>query len=181
MDNQAPLQPPQQNRPLEKTVPIIQGLKLLRLPPPKSPPAPVREAWGPNQHKPTLYRRSESYDRHAEPTGQPPQGNMNQYSTQTKDYTSSHRRREIQAVHLPPPPSAAGGFPLLRLPPGFQIRPIQLPGIPLLAPVRLHTAGTVAKGIFPKPQLLHVEPEPSRIVSTTHIFGCFMVLSLWVI
>ncbi|KAB5543313.1 hypothetical protein PHYPO_G00077610 [Pangasianodon hypophthalmus] len=165
MDNQAPLQATQQDRPIEKTVPIIQGLKLLHLPPPQSPPAPVREAWGPNQHKPSMYRRPESYKRHAEPTAQPPQRNLNRYSTQTQAYTSSIRGREREVVHLPPAPNmimSDMGLPLLCLPPDTQVRPIQLPRIPLSAPMRVHTAGTVAKGSFPKPQLLRVEPEPSR-------------------
>lgn len=172
MDNQAPLQAPQQNCPLEKTVPVIQGIKLLRLPPPQSPPAPVREAWGPNRHKHTMYRRSESYERHAEPTAQPPQRNLNHYSTQTQAYAASDSGREREAVRLPPAPNVAVSdmrLPLLRLSPDIQVQPIQLPQIPLSAPIRLHTAVTVAKGSFHKPQLLHVEPEPSRSVSTTYL------------
>ncbi|KAF4082340.1 hypothetical protein AMELA_G00150710 [Ameiurus melas] len=159
IDSQVPLQAPQQNRPLE-TVPFIQGFKLLRLPSPQSPPAPVREAWGPNQHKPTMYRRSESYQRGAEPTAQPAQRNLNQYSIQTRAYSSSDRGTEREAARLPPAPSVAVpdmGLPLLRFPPNTQVRPIHLPRIPLSAPMRLHTSGAV-----PKPQLLRVEPEPSR-------------------
>lgn len=173
MDNQAPLQAPHQYHPLEKTDTILQRLKLLRLPPPKSSPVPVREAWGPNKHKPTMYRRSESDKRHAEATAQPPEPSLYQYRTQTQAYTSSYRGRERQAVHLTPAPDIAvshTGLPLLRLPPDIQMQPIQLPWIPLSAPMRLHGAGTVAKGGFPKPQLLHVEPEPSRTVSiTSHV------------
>ncbi|KAK3549848.1 hypothetical protein QTP86_015286, partial [Hemibagrus guttatus] len=161
-DNPAPQQAPQ--HPLGKTVPIRQALRLLHLPPPQSPPASVREAWGPNQHKPTIYRRSESFKRQAEPT-QRPQWNLNQYSTQTQAYTSLERGREREAVHLPPAPNVAVAdmeLPLLRLPPDIQMQPIQLPRIPLSAPMRLHTAGTAAMRNFPKPRLLHVEPEPSR-------------------
>ncbi|XP_053501766.1 ciliogenesis and planar polarity effector 1 isoform X4 [Ictalurus furcatus] len=164
IDSQAPLPAPQQNHPPE-TVPIIQGFKLLRLPPPQSPPAPVREAWGPNQHKPTMYRRSESYQRQAEPTAQPAHRNPNQYSIRTRAYTSSDRGTEREAVRLPPAPSGAVpdiGLPLLRFPPSTQVRPIQLPRIALSAPMRLHTAGTVSECVFPKPHLLRVEPEPSR-------------------
>lgn len=171
MDNQAPLQAPQQNRPLEKTVPIIQGLKLLHLPPSQFPPAPVREAWGPNQHEPTMYMRFESSKRHAALTGQPPQQCLNHHCTQTQAYTSSDRGRERDAVHLPPAPNVAVshmGLPLLRLPPDFQVRPMQLPRIPPSAPMRFPTVQTVTKGSFPKPHLLRVEPEPSCTVSTTH-------------
>lgn len=167
-DNQAPLQAPQQNRPFEKAVPIIQGLKLFHLPPPQSSPAPVREAWAPNQNKPTMYRKSENYKK---PTGQPPQWNQNQDSTQTQAYTSLGRGRERKAVRLPPAPNVAvadTGLPLLRLPSNIQMRSIQLPQVPLSAPIRLHTAGTATTRNFHEPQLLHVEPEPSCTVSTTH-------------
>lgn len=171
IDNSAPQQAPQQNCPLEKTVPIIQGLRLLHLPPPQSPPVPMREAWGPNQQKPTMYRRSERFQRQAEPA-QPPQWNLNQYSTQTQAYNLLHKGREQEAVHLPPAPNVAVAdmeLPLLRLPPDIQMQPIQLPRIPLSAPLRLHTAGTAATRNFAKPRLLRVEPEPSRTVSPTHI------------
>ncbi|XP_060764829.1 ciliogenesis and planar polarity effector 1 isoform X4 [Neoarius graeffei] len=172
IDNQAPLPTPQRNCPLEKTAPIVQGIKLLRLPPPqsqsRSPPAPVREAWGPNWYKPTtgMYRRSEHYRRRAEPTTQAQQRNLNHYSTQTQAYTISETsRREREAVHLPPAPNAAVsdmGLPLLRFPPDIQVQPIQLPRIPLPTSIKLNTAVTVAKGSFHKPQLLRVDPEPSR-------------------
>ncbi|XP_058267346.1 ciliogenesis and planar polarity effector 1 isoform X3 [Hemibagrus wyckioides] len=164
IDNSAPQQAPQRNCPIEKTVPIIQGLRLLHLPPPQSPPPPVREAWGPNQHKPAMYRRSESFKRQAE-QAQPPQWNLNQYSTQTQAYHSLHRGREREAVHLPTALNVAVAdmeLPLLRLPPDIQMQPIQLPRIPLSAPLRLRTAGTASTRNFPKPQLLRVEPEPSR-------------------
>lgn len=162
MDNQAPLQANQQNRPFKKTVPFVQGLRLLRLPPPQSPPAQVREAWGPNQPKSTMYRSSESYMGRAEPTTQPLNWNLNQYNTQTQSYTSSDRGRERDAVRLPPAHSRPDmRLPLLHLPPDTQVRPIQLPQIQLPVPMRLETAGT-----FAKPQLLRVEPEPSRNVST---------------
>lgn len=172
VDNQAPLQAPQQNRPFEKTVPLIQGLKLLHLPSAQSPPAPVKEAWGPNQHKPSMYRKSEDYKRYAEPTAQPPQWRPNQNGTQTRAYTSSDRGREREVVRLPPAPNMAVGdmgFPLLRLPPDTQMRPIQLPQIPLSATTRFHTTGSAAEKSFPKPQLLRVEPVPSRTVSTIHL------------
>lgn len=163
---------------------MLQGLKLLRLPPPQSRPAPVREAWGPNQHKATMYRRSESYKKSAEPTVQLPQRNLNQYNTQTQSYTSSDRVRQREAVRLPPAPNVevlGMGFPLLRLPPDFQIRPIQLPRTPLSVSIKQHTAETVARGSFSKPQLLRVEPAPSRTVSTTHLhfFKASLVQSGW--
>lgn len=184
MDNQAPPQAPQQYHLLEKTVPIIQGLKLLRLPPTQSPPALVREAWGPNQHKPTLNKISESFKRHAKPAAPPLEQSLHQYRTQTQAYTSSDRGRARQAVHLPPAPNVAVShtrLPLLRLPPDIQTRPVQLPRIPLSAPIRLHTAGCVPMGSFPKPQLLRVEPEPCRTVSTTHcnLLKSFSIQSGW--
>ncbi|XP_026995153.2 ciliogenesis and planar polarity effector 1 isoform X2 [Tachysurus fulvidraco] len=160
-DNQAPLQAPQQNRPFVKAVPIIQGLKLFHLPPPQSSPGPVREAWAPNQHKPTMYRKSENCKK---PTVQPPRWNQNQDSTQTQAYTLLGRGKERKAVRLPPAPNVAvadTGLPLLHLPSNIQMRSIQLPKVLLSAPIRLHTAGTVTTRNFPEPQLLHVEPEPS--------------------
>ncbi|KAF7700988.1 ciliogenesis and planar polarity effector 1 isoform X2 [Silurus meridionalis] len=169
VDNQASVPAAQQNRPLDKTVPIIQGLKLLHLHPSHSPPAPVREAWAPIQHKSTTYRRSESQKKNAEPTAQVPQRNLNQYRLQGQPYGQASsdrgRRREREAVHRHPAFKVSGsnmGLPLLRLPPDTQIQPIQLPQIPLSAPMRPHTAATVSNVSFPKPQLLHVEPDSSR-------------------
>ncbi|KAF5893905.1 ciliogenesis and planar polarity effector 1, partial [Clarias magur] len=156
MNIQATLQGNQQNCPLEKTVPFIPGLKLLRLPPPQSPPAQIREAWGPNQTKSTMYRSSENYMGRAEPTTQPLHRNLNQYNTQTQSYTSSERGRERDAVRLPPAHSMSNmRLPLLRLPTDTQVRHVQLPQIQL--PMRLETAGT-----FSEPQLLHVESDSSR-------------------
>lgn len=61
------------------------------------------------------------------------------------------------------------GLPLLRFPPDIQVQPIQLPRIPLPTSIKLNTAVTVAKGSFHKPQLLRVDPEPSRTVSITYL------------
>ncbi|XP_036450987.1 ciliogenesis and planar polarity effector 1 [Colossoma macropomum] len=161
--------------PPEMTTPVMQGLKLLQLPPSQSallrPPLPVtvREAWGPqplhlnlSQYESSVSRRAEEDSRRcAEPTAPPAHLNLNQYPKQARlcfPKVPSMREAEKEALRLPPAPQT--GLPLLRFPPATQAQHIQLPHIPFSATVKQPTLGPTAVGHYPRLHLLRAEPDP---------------------
>ncbi|KAL6472327.1 hypothetical protein MHYP_G00185150 [Metynnis hypsauchen] len=166
---------------LKMTTPVMQGLKLLQLPPPQSallrppPPVAVREAWGPqplhlnlNQYESRvsqethsgLKRAEEDSKRCAESTA-PPRINLHQYPKQAQlrfSDVTSERETEREAIRLPPAPQP--GLPLLRFPPATQTQHIQLPHVPFSAPVKQPALGPAAVGHYPRLHLLRAEPDP---------------------
>ncbi|XP_017567420.2 ciliogenesis and planar polarity effector 1 isoform X1 [Pygocentrus nattereri] len=168
------------------TTPVMQGLKLLQLPPPQSallcppPPVAVREAWGPqplhlnlNQYESRVsqethsgLKRAEEDSRRCAVSTAPPRINLHQYPKQAQLRFSegrSVRETEREAIRLPPAPQP--GLPLLRFPPATQTQHIQLPHVPFSAPVKQATLGPAAVGHYPRLHLLRAEPDPPSAYS----------------
>ncbi|XP_072514569.1 ciliogenesis and planar polarity effector 1 isoform X3 [Salminus brasiliensis] len=191
VENQAPLQALSRDRSNDRsifnlpdrTAPLMQGLKLLQLPPAQPsllqppPPASVREAWGPqplnlsrSQHEPSVIRRVEEdrSRRCAEPTAPPSHLNLNLYNQQAQpQYPQVSSGKGTVGESLRLPPASHAGLPLLQFPPASQTQPVQLPQIPHSVLVKQSTLGPTAVGQFPRLQLLHIEPDPpSRLPNT---------------
>ncbi|XP_066507194.1 ciliogenesis and planar polarity effector 1 isoform X2 [Hoplias malabaricus] len=178
VDNQGPSKPPSNVlNPRERTEPLIQGLKLLQLPPPQTtlhrppPPVSVREAWASQplllngQYESSVIKKAEENNRRrTEPTAPPPHLNLSQYPKQAElrvPEGSSERGPVGEIFHLPP--ATHTGLPLLRFPAPAQTPHIQLPHIPLSAPVRQPTPSSAAMAHYPRLQLLRVEPDPPSV------------------
>ncbi|KAI4892113.1 hypothetical protein NFI96_017897, partial [Prochilodus magdalenae] len=155
--------------PTERTAPVMQGLKLLQLPPPQPallrPPHPVavREAWGPQPHHLNLsqYDQESSVIKRTEEGSRRCAETLNQHPKQAQLHLPegpSERGAIGGALRLPPAPQP--GLPLLRFPPAAQTQHIQLPHIPFSVPVKQPILGHTTVGHYPRLHLLRTEPEP---------------------
>ncbi|XP_062869669.1 ciliogenesis and planar polarity effector 1 isoform X2 [Trichomycterus rosablanca] len=130
-----------------------QGLRLLKLPPSQSPPISVKQAWPPihlgcNHPKSAMLRRAEDCNGGAEAMAQ--------------QHVSREREKAVRfpsAVNVAVP---SRGPQLIRVPPGTKTEPIRLIQVPISVPTRQPTVGTAGTCTFSTPQLLRVNPEPSK-------------------
>ncbi|XP_065120529.1 ciliogenesis and planar polarity effector 1 isoform X4 [Paramisgurnus dabryanus] len=160
------------------------GLRLLQLqptqpslirPPPSPPPSacvPVREAWTPNLHFPSVhtnvlpdqYRPSSVCK--AENTGRTwvePSAAPSTLVHRSR-YNTEMMRGGAEHQSFPPGPHRAVpvvGLPLLRFHPDAQ-RPVTLPRIPQPTVPKSPSVGMAGTAHWPRLQLLHRDPDPPR-------------------